>query len=130
MKMRAILLGFALFSIFGIVVFSSQGSANSLGTSEVNKIGALKISDSSTKTLIGLNLGTAGDITAITLTFKNSIVDSNTVNISLKNNNDVEIGSGSKVVSPTSTIVTIILSDAITAIERDTLRTARITVTG
>lgn len=127
--MRNILLGLVLFSIFGIVLFSSQGSANSLGTSEVNKIGALQVSDSSTKTLVGLNLGTADDITSITLTFKNSIADSNTVNISLKDNNDLEIGSGSKVVSPTSTIVTITLSDSITAVERDTLRTASITVT-
>jgi hypothetical protein len=128
--MRTTLLGFVIFSFFGIIVFATQGFGNSLDTfSEVNKINTLKISDSSTKTLLGMNLGTTDDITSITLIFKNSIPDSNTVNISLKDGNDVEIGSGLQVVSPTSTIVTVILSDSITSAERDTLVTASITVT-
>lgn len=130
MKMRSSLLGLVLFLIFGIVLFTTQGSGNSLAvTSEVNKIGTLNISDSSTKTLMGINLGTTNDITSITLTFKNSIADSNTVNISLKDSSGVEIGSGSKVVSPTSSIVIITLSDSITSGERNTLRSASITVT-
>lgn len=128
--MRTIFLGFMLFSFFGIALLTTQGFGTSLGTSsEVNKIDALKISDLSTKTLTGLNLGISDDITSITLTFKNSIVDNNTVNISLKDGNDVEIGLGSQVVSPASTIVTVTLSDSITSAERDTLRTASITVT-
>ncbi len=78
---------------------------------------------------MGLNLGTSNDVASVTLTFKNPIADSTTVNISLKDIDDVEIGSGSKVVSPSSSVVTITLSNQITSIERDTLRTAIITVT-
>ena len=128
--MRFVLLGVVIFSIFGIVMFTTQSFGNSLGTSsEVNKIGTLKISDLSTKTLVGLNLGTANDISSVTLTFKTAIVDNDTINISLKNKNSVEIGSGSTIVSPSSTIVTINLGDSVTAIERSTLRTVSITVT-
>lgn len=128
--MRFVLLGVVVFSIFGIVMFTTQSFGNSLGTSsEVNKIGTLKISDLSTKTLVGLNLGTTDDISSVTLTFKTAIVDNDTINISLKNKNSVEIGSGSTIVSPSSTIVTINLGDSVTAIERSTLRTVSITVT-
>ena len=130
MKMRFSLLGFTMFLIFGVIIFTTQGFANPLDTASiVNKINTLQISDSSSKTLIGLNLGTADDITSITLTFKNSIAENDEVNISLKNTSDVEIGSGSETVSPSSTIVTITLSDSITSGERGTLRTASITVT-
>lgn len=111
-------------------MFTTQSFGNSLDTSaEINKIGTLKISDFSTKTLVGLNFGTTNDIPSVTVTFKNPIADNDTVNISLKNNNDVEIGSGSAIVSPSSTIATISLGDSVTAIERSTLRTASITVT-
>ena len=128
--MRFVLLGVIVFSIFGIVMFTTQSFGNSLDTSsEVNKIGTLKISDLSTKTLVGLNLGTADDISSVTLTFKTSIADNDTINISLKNKNSVEIGSGSTIVSPSSTIATINLGDSVTAIERSTLRTVSITVT-
>ncbi len=130
MKMRFNLLGFTMFLIFGIIIFTTQGFGNSLDTSAtVNKIGTLKISDSSTKTLIGMNLGTADDITSITLTFKNSIAQNDEVNISLKNSSDVEIGAGSETVDPSSSNVTITLSDSITSGERSTLRTASITIT-
>ena len=128
--MRFVLLGIVVFSIFGIVMFTTQSFGNSLGTSsEVNKIGTLEISDLSTKTLVGLNLGTADDISSVTLTFKTAIADNDTINISLKNKNSVEIGSGSTIVTPSSTIVTINLGDSVTAIERSTLRTVSITVT-
>ena len=112
-------------------MLSTQSSGDSLSTlSEVNKIGALKITDSSTKKLVGLNLGTADIISSVTLTFKNSITDGNTVNISLKNSNGVEIGSGSETVSGSPTIVIINpLTDSVTAIEHSTLRTVSVTVT-
>jgi len=130
MKMRFSLLGFTMFLIFGVIIFTTQGFGNSLDTSAtLNKIGTLKISDSTTKTLIGVNFGTADDITSITLTFKNSIAENDEVNISLKNISDVEIGSGSETVNPSSSNVTITLSDSITSGERSTLRTASITVT-
>jgi len=127
--MRFILL-VVVFSIFGLIIFTTQSSGQSLSTtSDVNKIGTLKITDDSAKTLVGLNLGTADDISSVTLTFKTAIVDNDTVNISLKNNNDVEIGTGSKVVSPSSTTVIVTLGDSVTAIERDSLQTVSITVT-
>ncbi|MCH7966059.1 MAG: hypothetical protein IIB02_01360 [Thaumarchaeota archaeon] len=78
---------------------------------------------------MGLNLGTSDNISSISLTFKNAIAEDATVNISLKDNNDIEIGSGSKVVNPSSTSVTITLGNPITSGERSTLITASITVT-
>lgn len=128
--MRFILL-VVVFSIFGLIVFTTQSTGQSLSTSsDVNKIGTMKITDSSTKTLVGLNLGTADDISSVTITFNTNITNSATVNISLKNYNDVEIGSGSQVVSPASTTVVVSLSNSVTAIERDSLLTASISCTG
>ena len=90
--MRNIMLGFFALSILGIVFFTGQGSANTLNSStELNKIGALKILDSTDKTMMGMNLGTTDTITSITLTFKTSI-DGSTVNISLTDSDDLEIG--------------------------------------
>ena len=126
--MRNMILGFFVLSILGVVLFAGQGSGNSLDSSiELNKIGALNIFDSTDKTMIGMNLGTADTITSLTLTFKTSIED-NTISISLTDSDDLEIGVGSQFVSPVDTIVTITLSDSITSIERDTLKTARITI--
>ena len=128
--MGSVFLGLVIFSIFGIVMLTTQGFGTTLDSvSEVNKIGTLKISDYSSKTLMGLNLGTADNITSITLTFKNSIVENSDVNILLKDNNGLEIGSGFKTVSPSSDTVTITLSNSITALERSTLQTASITIT-
>ena len=90
--MRNIMLGFFALSILGIVFFTGQGSANTLDSStELNKIGALKILDSTDKTMMGMNLGTTDSITSITLTFKTSIED-NTISISLTDSNNLEIG--------------------------------------
>jgi len=126
--MRNIILGFFILSILGIVLFAGPGSGNTLDSSvELNKIGAMNIFDSTDKTMMGMNLGTADAITSITLTFKTSIED-NTISISLTDSNDFEIGVGSQFVSPASTIVTITLSDSITSIERDTLKTVSITI--
>ena len=121
------MIGLALL-ILGITVFTVQGSGNSLDSSvELNKLGTLNIFDTSDKTLMGMNLGTVDAISSITLTFKTSIED-DTVNISLTDSNNLEIGAGSQLVSPANTIVTITLSDSITSIERDTLKTASITI--
>lgn len=121
-------MGFLVFSILGVIIFTGQGFGNSLDSStQVNKIGALKIFDDSAKTLIGMNLGTTDTISSITLTFKTSIEDE-TVNISLADSNGLEIGTGSQFVSPANAIVTISLSDSITANERDTLKNVDITI--
>lgn len=125
--MRNILLGFFILSILGVVLFAGQGSGNTLDSSvELNKIGTLNIFDSTGKTMIGMNLGSADDITSITLTFI-TLIESSTVSISLTDSNDLEIGAGSEVVGSAS-IVTITLSNEITSIERDTLKTVSITI--
>ena len=122
------MVGFLVFSILGVIIFTGQGLGNSLDSSTlVNKIGAVKIFDNSSKTMIGMNLGTADTITSITLTFKTSIEDE-TVNISLTNSDNLEIGTGSQFVSPSNTVVTITLSDSITANERDLLKNVDITI--
>jgi len=121
------MLGFFILSILGVVLFAGPGSGNSLDSSvELNKIGTLNIFDSTDKTMIGMNLGTADDITEITLTFI-TLIESNTVSISLTDSNDLEIGAGSEVVGSAS-VVTITLSNQITSIERDTLKTVSITI--
>ena len=122
------MLGFFALSILGIVFFTGQGSANTLDSStELNKIGSLKIIDSTDKTMMGMNLGTTDTITSITLTFKTSIED-NTISISLIDSDNLEIGVGSQFVSPANTIVTITLSDSITSNERDTLKNVNISI--
>jgi len=126
--MRAMMVGFLMFSILGVILFTSQGSGNSLNSStQLNKIGGMKIFDNSAKTMMGMNLGVADTITSVTLTFKTSVEDQ-TVNISLTDSNNLEIGSGSQFVSPANTVVTITLSDSITSNERDMLENVTITI--
>ena len=126
--MRTMMVGFLMFSILGVILFTSQGSGNSLNSStQLNKIGGMKIFDNSANTMIGMNLGVADTITSVTLTFKTSVEDQ-TVNISLTDSNNLEIGSGSQFVSPANTIVTITLSDSITSNERDMLENVTITI--
>lgn len=129
--MSLFLLGILLFSVFGIVIFSTQGFGGSINTpSDVNPMGALEIIDSSGYTLTGIDLGTADDISSITLTFETEIPNNTAVNISLKDGAGIEIGTGSITVSPTSKTVVISLTGGgiVTAVERDTLRAASITV--
>ncbi|MCV0409554.1 hypothetical protein [Nitrosopumilus sp.] len=127
--MSLLLLALLLFSTFGVVLLSTQGLANPLDTpSDVSKMGALQVFDSSDSTLLGLNLGTSDAISSVTLTFDSNIPEDTTVTISLKDTNDVEIGTGSTVTGgPTQTVV-ISLSDSITDPERRTLQYASITV--
>ncbi len=126
--MRNLILGFSLFSILAIVMVSVEGSGNTLESStEVNKIGVMNIFDNTGKTMMGMDLGITDEITSIILIFNTSIED-NTISISLTDRNDLEIGSGSQFVNPANTIVTIILSDDITSIERETLKTVSITI--
>ena len=128
--MSSLLFGVLLLSIFGIFMLTTQSFANSLNTeSDVNKMGTLQVSDSSGETLVGLNLGTSDSISSITLSFDTDIPDNTTVNISLKDDDGVEIGTGSTTVSPASNSVVISLSNTVTDAERSTLRTASITVT-
>ncbi|AJW70527.1 hypothetical protein [Nitrosopumilus adriaticus] len=128
--MSLILLGIFLISAFTIVMFSTTGVANSLDTSsDVNKLGALQVFDSSGSTLLGLNLGTSDNIASVTLTFNSNIAGSATVTLSLKDNDGVEIGTGSTLTGgPTKTVI-ISLTDSITDAERSTLQSANISVT-
>ncbi len=127
--MGSILFGMVLFSAFTVVMLSTTGLANPLDTSsDVNKMNSLQIFDSSGSTLLGLNLGISDNITSITLTFNSDIADSTTVDISLKDDDGVEIGTGSTLTgNPTKTVV-ISLSDSVTDAERSTLRTASVTI--
>ena len=124
------LFGIVLFSIFGVFMLTTQSFANSLDTSsDVNKIGALQIFDLSGSTLLGLNLGVSDSISSVTLTFDSNIPASTTVNISLKDPDDIEIGSGSTVTGGATNVVIINLSNTITDAERSILQSTRITVT-
>lgn len=127
--MGLLLLVLLLFSTFGVVLLSTQGLANPLDTSSaVSKMGALQVFDSSGSTLLGLNLGTSDTISSVTLTFDSNISGGTSVTISLKDTNDVEIGTGFTVTGgPTKTVV-ISLSDSITDPERSTLQSASIAV--
>ena len=127
--MSNILIGLVVFAIFGTILFTTQSFGNSLDTSsEINKIGTLKISDSTDSTLIGLNLGVPDSITSVTLTFQNNIPNNSDVTISLIDDGGFEIGTGSITVTPSSSIVVITLSDSVTGLERETLRSASVTI--
>lgn len=126
--MRNMMLCFFVLLILGIVFLAGQGSANTLDSStELNKIGALKIFDDSGKTMLDMDLGEVDDITSITLKFYTEI-ENNTVNISLTNGNDLEIGVGSVDVIVSTKEVTISLSDTVTSIERGTLKNVNISI--
>ena len=74
--MSLILLGLVLFSVFGIFMLTTQGFANSIDTpSDVNEMSGLQVSDLTTKTLLGLNMGTSDEINSVTLTFDSEIPD-------------------------------------------------------
>jgi len=114
----------------GAILFSIQGFGGTINTSaEINKIGTLKISDSSSKTLTELDLGINADISSVNLKFKDAIAIFTDVTISLKDNNDVEIGSGTTTVLTAATDVSINLTDTVTSGERSELRAASITTT-
>ncbi|MFQ5476969.1 MAG: hypothetical protein ACE5DT_08070 [Nitrosopumilus sp.] len=128
--MSSFLLGIMLLSVFGVFILTTQGFAQSIDTpSDVNKMGALQVFDSSTNTLLGLNLGTSDSITSVILTFNSDIPDNSVVDISFRDNNDVKIGTGSTTVSPTSKTAVISLTDTVTDIERSILQSAIINVT-
>lgn len=123
------ILWFILVLILGVVLFAGQGSGNSLDSSvELNKITALEIFDDTGKTMIEMNLGITNDITSITLTFITPVNNGETVNISLSDGSDLEIGVGSILVSSQTASVNISLSNQVTAIERDTLKNVIITI--
>ena len=128
--MSSFLLGVILFSVFGIVMLTTQSLGSSLATpSDINKMTALDVSDSSGSTLLGLDLGTSDNISSVTLTFNLDILDSSTVNISLNDIDNIEIGSGSVLISSPTTTVVINLSDTVTNAERNILRSALVSVT-
>lgn len=128
-SLNKVILGFILVSILGVVLFAGQGSGNSLDSSvELNKITGLKIFDNSNKTMIEMNLDSAADITSITLTFITPVNNGETVNISLSDGSDLEIGVGSILVSSQTASVNISLSNQVTSIERDTLKNVIITI--
>jgi len=112
----------------GILFIAIYANGASLSTTpQLNKLETFDISVTSSETLIEMDLGTASIIDSVSLTFRNDLVDNTTVSISIKNSTGTEIGSGSKVVSPASSVVTINLTDTITANERPDVRSLSIT---
>ena len=117
-----------LISAFGILLIATYGFGSSLATqSEVNKLGMVEVPVTSPETLIGMNLGTGSTVDSVTFTFRNELVASTTVSVSIKDSDGVEIGSGSKNLSVASSAVTVDLTDTVTATERPTLTSVSVT---
>ncbi|PBO84947.1 MAG: hypothetical protein COA77_06855 [Thaumarchaeota archaeon] len=122
------ILGIMMVTGIGILFIAIYANGASLSTTpQLNKLETFDISVTSSETLIEMDLGTASIIDSVSLTFRNDLVDNTTVSISIKNSTGTEIGSGSKVVSPASSVVTINLTDTITANERPDVRSLSIT---
>ena len=127
--MKSLVLGVFFTLILGVIVVSTQSFGNSLTTtSQINKIGTLDVSDSTSRTLSGLNLGVSDEISSVTLSFIDQIPDASNLNISLRNSVGTEIGVGTVLVSPASNSATINLSDTVTAIERESLESIIVSV--
>lgn len=127
--MKSLILGVFFTLVFGLIVVSTQSFGNSLSTtSEINKIGTLDISDSTSRTLSGVNLGVSDEISSVTLSFIDQIPDLSNLNISLRNSIGTEIGVGTVLVSPASNSATINLSDTVTATERESLESIIVSV--
>ena len=127
--MKSLVLGVFFSLILGVIVVSTQSFGNSLSTtSQINKIGTLDISDSTSRTLSGVNLGVSDEISSVTLSFIDQIPDASNLNISLRDSVGTEIGVGAVLVSPASNSATINLSDTVTAIERESLESIIVSV--
>ena len=127
--MKSLILGVFFTLILGVIVVSTQSFGNSLSTtSQINKIGTLDISDSTSRTLSGVNLGVSDEISSVTLSFIDQIPDTSNLNISLRDSVGTEIGVGAVLVSPASNSATINLSDTVTAIERESLESIIVSV--
>jgi len=123
------ILGITIVAGIGIVLIIAiyANGASLATTTQLNKLETFDISVTSSQTLIEIDFGTASTIDSISLTFRNDLADNTTVTISIKDSTGTEIGSGSKVVSPASSVVTVNLSDTITANERPNARSLSIT---
>ncbi|WP_299293051.1 hypothetical protein [Nitrosopumilus sp.] len=127
--MKSMILGVFFTLLLGMIMVSTQSFGNSLSTtSQINKIGTLDISDSTSRTLSGVNLGVSDEISSVTLSFIDQIPDSTNLNISLRNSVGTEIGVGSVLVSPASSSATINLSDTVTAVERESLESIIVSI--
>ena len=117
-----------MISVFGILLIATYASGASLATtSQLNELETLEVSVTSSETLMGMNLGTSSTIDSVTLTFRNALAVDTTVTISIKDSAGTEIGSGSKVLGTTASVVTVDLSDTITSAERPDVRSLSIT---
>ena len=118
---------FAVF-IIGIIFFTVSAGGASLSTPvEMNKLKTFDIPVTSTETLIGMDWGTATTISSVELTFRNALAADTTVSISIKDSSGTEIGSGSKTLTSSASIVTVSLSDTITVAEKPTIRKMTVT---
>ncbi len=121
-----------LMPIVGVLLIASYGFGASIATaSEVNQIKSLEILTTTAgndEVVDSIDMGTGDSISSIILNFKGSLSSGTTVDISLKDSSGSEIGNGSETLSSQTSVVTITLTDTITAAERPTMTSVSITI--
>jgi len=108
--------------------FGAYGMANTLTTSGINEIQAVKVVSAHPESLLTMDLGTANKIDQVDLEFTggNPFWSGRTVTVDIYDINGVLLGTGSVVASDASP--TVSLSNKVTQAERPNLR--QVTVTG
>lgn len=114
--------------VIGGLLFATYAIGGSLTTStEVNQLEPLRIPVTSPETLIGMDMGTGSTINSIEFTFRNALAVDVTVSVSIKDSSGVEIGSGSKILATSASVVTVDLTNTVTASERLTITSVSVT---
>ena len=111
-----------------VVVFGVYGVANTMTVTGANPLKTLKISSSDEIVSTLEFLENVDVVDKVKLTFDNA-VENETVAVSIKNKDSTEIGSGSTFVATSETVVTITLSNTVTANERTSLSEVVVTIT-
>ncbi len=105
--------------IVGILLIASYGFGATLATpSEVDQLESLQILTTTSKTVVGMDMGTGDTINSIVFTFHKDLNNNTTVTVSIKDSSGVEIGSGSATTASKTDILTVVLSDTVNATER------------
>ena len=117
-----------LMPIVGVLLFASYGFGANLATpSEVDQLESLRILPITSKTVVGMDMGTGDTINSIVFTFHAELSKNTTVTVSIKDSSGVEIGSGSFTTNNKTDIVTVVLSDTVNASERPGMASISIT---
>ena len=114
--------------IIGVLLIVSNGFGATLATpSQVDQLESLQILTTTSKTVVGMDMGTGSTINSIIFTFDKDLKKNTTVTVSIKDSSGVEIGSGSTTTTAKTDIVTVNLTDTVNASER--LAMASVSVT-